>query len=62
VGNVAHERHGNCYNIFIGITEGQSQFERLSKKRREGVDWILMAQVRVQWCDLVNTTMNVRSS
>jgi hypothetical protein len=29
--------------------------------RRGGMDWIILAQVRDQWRDLVNTVMNLGS-
>jgi hypothetical protein len=62
----------NAYNSLVGKPEGNRQFGRprcrwednirmdLQEIGWEGMNWIHMAQYRVQWQDLVNTVMNLR--
>jgi hypothetical protein len=63
-------RHAD--KIFAGKPEGERPFRRhrrkweenmrmgLTETGLEGVDWILLAQDRVQWWALVNTMMNIK--
>jgi hypothetical protein len=60
-------RNVQVYKLFIGKPEGKRLLERLTYRwkdnirmdlRGEGVDWIHLAQDRVQWQALVNIVMN----
>jgi hypothetical protein len=49
----------------VVTTEGKIPFRtlddiQLETKECEGVDWIRLAQGRVDWLDFVKTTMNLR--
>jgi len=46
----------NEYKILVRKTEGRKP------ARREGADWIHLAQDRDQWQAVVNTVMNLRVS
>jgi hypothetical protein len=40
--------------------DGRVIFKLILRNRFEDVDWIQLAQDRIQWLDLVNTSMNLR--
>lgn len=58
-----------CIQHFVGNPEGKGPFWRLQRTIKinlmgigfEGVDWIRVAQVRIQWLALVNIVMKLRS-
>jgi hypothetical protein len=73
-GHVARRREKrNAYRIFVGKSQGKRPLGRprrrwvdyikmdLREIRSDGMDWIDLAQDRVQWRALVNTAMNLRA-
>jgi len=53
----------NAYNTSIGKPEGKRPLGRPRRRweiRREGVDWMHLAQDTEQWLPVVNTVMNLR--
>jgi hypothetical protein len=62
----------NAYNTLVRKPEGKRSLGRIRGRRednismhvmeirREGVDWIHLAQDRDQWRDLMTTAMNLR--
>jgi hypothetical protein len=62
----------NVHNILVGKPEGKRPLVRARHRWKdnirmdlraigwEGVEWMYLAQDRVQWWDFVNTVMNLR--
>jgi hypothetical protein len=71
VGHISHMEMRNAYKILVRKPEGKRPFRKsryrwknnimvdFKETGREGVDWILMAQDRVQWWAFVNMVMNL---
>jgi hypothetical protein len=72
-GHVARTGEGRgVYRVFVGRPEGKRPLGRPRRRWEDkikmdlreigidGVNWIQMAQDRVQWCACVNTVMNLR--
>jgi hypothetical protein len=50
----------NVYKILAGKPNEKRELGRIKEIRREGVDWIHLAQDRVQWRALLCTVMDLR--
>jgi hypothetical protein len=70
-GHIACTEEMRNANIFIASPDGkrpsgkprcrlEDNFTMNLSVRWEGVDWIHLAECRVQWWDLVNTVMNLQ--
>jgi hypothetical protein len=73
VGHVAHMEKGRgAYRVFVGMPEGKRLLGRLRHRWEDnikmdlreigidGVNWIQLAQNRVQWRAFVSTVMNLQ--
>jgi hypothetical protein len=58
MGHATGERE-DSYTILVGISEGKGPLRRLTMRQRECVDWIHLAEDRVQWQAFVDTLMNL---